>query len=147
MNQAYEELEKTWKQWRDLTVSSWSAMSQQMIESDSVSKAMAASYDWSLEMQRKTRENVQSFLQGIDVPTGADLARLSRQVVAAEGRVLDAEEQIETLRARAESAEADARAARAQVDALTSRLATVEAAVAAFTASGGTSARRRTPKS
>lgn len=126
MTTPFQEFENAWKQWRDLTISSWSGMAQQMVESDAVAQSMAASYDWGLEMQRRMRESTQTFLQTIDVPTGEDLARLSRQVVSAEGRVLDCEEQVDDLRARVTAAETAAREAQAEAALLRARIATLE---------------------
>lgn len=131
MTQPFQEFENAWKQWRDQTIDSWSKMAQQVVESDSVSKSMAASYDWGLEMQRRMRENTQTFLQTVDVPTGEDLARLSRQMVSTEGRVLDCEEHIEALREQLAVAELAAREARTEAASLRARLDSLEKVVSA----------------
>lgn len=125
MTQPFQEFENAWKQWRDMTIESWSTMSQRLIETESIAKSMAASYDWGLEMQRRMRENTQTFLQTVDIPTGEDLARLSRQVVSTEGRVLECEDHVETLRNRVKAAEAEAATLRARVEKLEKALSLV----------------------
>lgn len=144
MTTPYQEFENAWKQWRDLSISSWSGMAQQMVENDTIAQSMAASYDWGLEMQRRMRESTQTYLQTLDVPTGEDLARLSRQIVSAEGRVLDCEEQVDALRTRVAAAESAAREAKAEAAALRARLDTLEQSSGKGTPTQ-TTRRRKTP--
>jgi len=138
MSQPSNEFETAWKQWRDLTVNTWSAVGQQLVETDSVVQAMGASFDWYLEMQRRMRESTQSCLQSLDVPSGEDLARLSRQVVAAEGRMLDCEdrqerveERVDVFEQRVKRSEAAEDDVREQMAAMLARMDALEAALVA----------------
>lgn len=94
--QVFDEMFKTW---RDNTLNQWAAVSQQMVEAEPVTQMMKASFDTVLAGQKQMRQGVNTWLESLDLPNREDLARLSKQTLAAETRVAECEDQIDALRA------------------------------------------------
>lgn len=91
---ATEQIDEMLRSWGDLCMESWSAWTRATVNSDAFAAATTSALDWNLNTQKQTRELMGQYLEALEIPRRSDLARLSRQILAVEARVLDAEEHL-----------------------------------------------------
>lgn len=91
------DLEGMTKQWQDMMMDSWGAMTKNMVASDSFAHASSAYMDWALNWQKQMRNNTAQFLDALEFPKRSDIARLSKQLVAVELRVADMEDKLDKM--------------------------------------------------
>lgn len=79
------------------TMKMWEEMTRATISSEAFSAASNATLDWTLFWQKQWRNQSAQMMDAMEFPKRSDLARLSKQVLAAESRVAACEEQLEEV--------------------------------------------------
>lgn len=90
--------EKMMRDWQNTSMENWGALTRQMVGADSFFNLMSASMDLYLSSIKQMRTQVGTTLQLFEVPQMSDLARVSNQVLTAETRVVECEEQLDQAR-------------------------------------------------
>ena len=84
-------------QWQELVMDSWGKMARQTVQSDEFAAASNACLDWTLSWQKEMRNQSGQFMDLLELPKRSDVARLSKQVLAAEERVAECEEKLDEM--------------------------------------------------
>ena len=90
--------EKMMRDWQNTTMENWGALSRQMVGADSFFNLMSASMDLYLSSIKQMRGQMGDTLKLFEIPQMSDLARVSNQVLTAEIRVVECEEQLDRAR-------------------------------------------------
>ena len=91
------DLEAMTRQWQDLMMDGWSQVTKQMVHSDTFAAASSAYLDWALSWQKQMRNNTGQFMDAMEFPKRSDIARLSKQLMAVEMRMVDMDERLDKM--------------------------------------------------
>jgi polyhydroxyalkanoic acid synthase PhaR subunit len=117
-----------WRSVYQMSEETWSQFFEQMVGTQSFSKAMGQALENYLKAQETARRNVEASMSAMNVPTKSDLTHIAGQIVALDAKVDDLQFAIEELsdrvKALAENGPEDIRAELARLTATVEVLAT-----------------------
>lgn len=106
MNNTTEAYTELMGEWQNLMMDNWATWTKATVNSEAFVQASSAMMDWNLASQNKFREMTGQYLEAVDLPRRADLARLSEQVLTVEKRLMDGEEERDELKEQLDGIEA-----------------------------------------
>ena len=86
-----------WRQSYEQAEQAWTKALQQTTGSDAFGESLGRSLDSYLGFQKMLRENMQVYLESMNVPTRNDIARLGELIVNLENKIDELDDRIDTL--------------------------------------------------
>ena len=86
-----------WRQTYEQAEQAWTRALQQTTGSDAFAESLGRSLDSYLGFQKMLRENMQVYLESMNVPTRNDIARLGELIVNLEDKIDELDDRIDTL--------------------------------------------------
>ena len=86
-----------WRQTYEQAEQAWTRALQETTGSDAFAESLGRSLDSYLGFQKMLRENMQVYLESMNVPTRNDIARLGELIVNLENKIDDLDDRVDTL--------------------------------------------------
>ena len=86
-----------WRQTYELAEQAWSKAIEQTTGTDEFAASLGKSLDSYLGFQRLMRENMQLYLESMNLPTRNDIARLGELIVNLENKIDQLDDRVDTL--------------------------------------------------
>jgi polyhydroxyalkanoic acid synthase PhaR subunit len=86
-----------WRQTYELAEEAWSKALGQVSGTDAFSASLGKSLDSYLGFQKLMRDNMQLYLESMNVPTRDDIARLGELIVNLENKIDDLDDRVDSL--------------------------------------------------
>ena len=86
-----------WRQSYEQAEQAWTRTLQQTTGTDAFAESLGRSLDSYLGFQKMLRDNMQLYLESLNVPTRNDIARLGELIVNLENKIDDLDDRVDTL--------------------------------------------------